>query len=214
MFLKACKIIGIILLSFTLIFLIPFLINLSFKYSSIDLFSAEWSAGDLLSFYGTVLSFIGTTFLGCLTLYQNHIIKKNSDNRMKDLEKAEHDRNMPKFYIALNGYCGNKKNLTMNLFNISENIATNISISKIQDKNIDGTLINLQTKVIKIPVLKGGETQRIELNNSGLNEKEGIISFDLDYEDKYFETHHCTVVCVVDSEKISDLRFKIIEKDG
>lgn len=213
MFLEFCKIMCIILLSITLIFLIPFLINLSFKYSSIDLFSAEWSAGDLLSFYGTMLSFIGTTFLGCLTLYQNHTIKKNSDDRMKDLEKAEHDRNMPKFYITFSSCSGNKKHLSINLINISENIATNISISKIQDKNVDGTLINQQTRAIKIPVLKGGETQRIELNNYGLNEKEGIISFDLDYEDKYFETHHCVVDYIVDSEKISDLRFKISEKD-
>ena len=134
MFLEFCKIMCIILLSITLIFLIPFLINLSFKYSSIDLFSAEWSAGDLLSFYGTMLSFIGTTFLGCLTLYQNHTIKKNSDDRMKDLEKAEHDRNMPKFYITFSSCSGNKKHLSINLINISENIATNISISKIQDK--------------------------------------------------------------------------------
>ncbi|MGT2895113.1 hypothetical protein ACVRZR_01840 [Streptococcus entericus] len=39
---------------------IPFLINLIFKFRSIELLVAEWNAGDLLSFYGSILGSLVT----------------------------------------------------------------------------------------------------------------------------------------------------------
>ena len=49
-----------------LIFVIPFLINLAFKCDSIKWLSAEWSAGDVLGFYGSILGFGGVAW----TLYE------------------------------------------------------------------------------------------------------------------------------------------------
>ena len=39
-----------------------------------DFFVAEWSAGELLQYYGGVLAFSGTVILGALSLHQNEII--------------------------------------------------------------------------------------------------------------------------------------------
>jgi|GEM_PF-2744583 len=61
-----------ILIVILVIVIIPLLINLSFKYSiGIEWLAAEWSAGDALGFYGSVLSFAGTIILAILALRIN-----------------------------------------------------------------------------------------------------------------------------------------------
>ena len=61
-------------------------------------FFAEWSAGELLQYYGGVLAFAGTVILGALSLHQNEIIKQESDKRIAMQEKREHDSNKYKTY--------------------------------------------------------------------------------------------------------------------
>ena len=89
---------------------VPLIINILFKtYSSIEIFQAEWSAGEALGYYGAVLSFIGTVVLGALALYQNHVIKADADKKAALLEEREHRENMPRFRFGLrgaNGFCG------------------------------------------------------------------------------------------------------------
>lgn len=45
----------IILVSVILVVIVPIFINLSFKVYLAPLFTAEWGAGDLLSYYGSLL---------------------------------------------------------------------------------------------------------------------------------------------------------------
>ena len=54
----------IIIIAIVILFVIPLLINLSFKIDSIRLLAAEWTAGDLLSFYGAVLGAVITLAQG------------------------------------------------------------------------------------------------------------------------------------------------------
>lgn len=49
---------------------------------------SEWTAGDLLSFIGTVLSFIGTTILGCITVK----LSKDSNEMNRRLVDIENKR--------------------------------------------------------------------------------------------------------------------------
>ena len=71
---------------------VPFVINLLFKAdTNINVFQAEWSAGDALGYYGAVLSFLGTVILGALALYQNHMIKEEADKKAALLEEKEQE---------------------------------------------------------------------------------------------------------------------------
>lgn len=80
----------VVVLSFFIILGIPFLIHVLFKiHPKNDFWVAEWTAGDLLGYYGAILAFIGTVVLGMLALYQNHIIKVESDRRAELLEQRE-----------------------------------------------------------------------------------------------------------------------------
>lgn len=82
---------------------VPFAIHCLFKIhptEDYDFFVAEWSAGELLQYYGGVLAFSGTVILGALSLHQNEIIKQESDKRIAIQEKREHDSNMPRFVLS------------------------------------------------------------------------------------------------------------------
>ena len=56
-------------ITFMIIFGIPFIIHVLFKlHSNIDFFVAEWTAGELLSYYGSILAFLGTVIFRCFIL--------------------------------------------------------------------------------------------------------------------------------------------------
>ena len=63
------KRIRIILVIFILIVAVPILINVLYKYFNGD--KTLWDASSLLSYYGTVISTIGTIFLGYVAWKQN-----------------------------------------------------------------------------------------------------------------------------------------------
>lgn len=78
---KVCKII-IVFIIFVII--IPLLINYLFKQStSFDILIAEWSAGDVLSFYGSILGAILTVYGVYLTIqYSQHNYREDVHNRV------------------------------------------------------------------------------------------------------------------------------------
>ena len=49
---------------------VPFLINESYKTGFIP-YVTKWDAADVLAYYGTALSFVGTVVLGALVFWQN-----------------------------------------------------------------------------------------------------------------------------------------------
>lgn len=71
-----------------LIVIVVFLlsVHIMFKWKSgIALIEAEWSAGDILSFGGAILSFLGTVILGCITA-KISIENNNINNRLVEIE--------------------------------------------------------------------------------------------------------------------------------
>lgn len=80
---KHYKKIGIIIGIITII--IPFFINEFYKTGKG--YVTLWEAKDVLAFYGSYVSFIGTVLLGILALYQNKIFKEENDKSQLKLEK-------------------------------------------------------------------------------------------------------------------------------
>lgn len=79
------KFISIVIVILFILFFIPLLINVLFKVDfNIWWLESEWSAGDALNFFGSILSFVGTIALGAISIWQTH--KANSISE-KLLEK-------------------------------------------------------------------------------------------------------------------------------
>ena len=77
-----------IIIAIVILFVIPFFINLSFKIDSIGLLAAEWTAGDLLSFYGAVLGAVITLIGLAITLnYQSEQARKDDEIKYKPILK-------------------------------------------------------------------------------------------------------------------------------
>lgn len=68
---------------------IPFIINESYKlgYETEKVYSTLWEAKDLLGFYGSFLSFLGTVSLGALSLWQNQKFKIENDNNQAIMQQ-------------------------------------------------------------------------------------------------------------------------------
>lgn len=62
---------------FAIIFVIPFIIHCIFKFSpGNEFWSAEWTAGEVLGFYGAFLGFVDATVLGVVAVWQNIALSK------------------------------------------------------------------------------------------------------------------------------------------
>lgn len=82
---KFIRAISVVITILFLIFFVPLLINILFKFDfNIWWIESEWSAGDALNFFGNVLSFIGTIVLGAISIWQTNKANNLSE---KVLEK-------------------------------------------------------------------------------------------------------------------------------
>ena len=80
----------IVIIAIVILFVIPFFINFSFKTYSIRFLVAEWSAGDLLSFYGAVLGALITLIGLVVTLnYQSKQARKDDEIKYKPILKLK-----------------------------------------------------------------------------------------------------------------------------
>lgn len=84
---KFIRTISIIIAVLFLIFFVPLLINILFKFDfNIWWLESEWSAGDSLNFFGSILSFIGTIVLGAISIWQTSKANNLSEKLLeKDL---------------------------------------------------------------------------------------------------------------------------------
>lgn len=187
----------IIIFSIFLIFIligVPFIINLLFKFNiGIELLCAEWSAGDLLVYYGSVLSFLGTVVLGALALYQNKIIKEQSDQRNMLLEQKELKKNMPKFSFANNGFSGRYANLSITIKNISDNNANDLVLYNIVILNKDNETVWKSKKNYRIDLIAPHEEKNIELTNDSIKDN-SVFQMNLDCKDKYDNLHQYIII--------------------
>ena len=106
-----------------LIFGIPITINICFKIPApCKILEPEWEADSVLTYYGAILGFLGTTSLSMLALYQNYEIKKESDAKQAKIDEMEHEKEMPIFVIKNLHCAGNFGNLNLSIGNISDNV--------------------------------------------------------------------------------------------
>lgn len=185
-------VVGIVALIFTIVG-VPLLINWAFSVPAFcDFFAVDWDAKDALAYYGSALGFVGTVIFSGLALWQNHIIKNESNLRAEIVEKMELQKNMPIISINAARSCGNMKDIVFTISNLSDNIAKNIVLSNISIMNIDGTEFWNNGKEHNYNYL-GRDAIDIELKNPELIDIKQIISFRLTYQDK-FEKYHTLLV--------------------
>lgn len=189
---------------------VPLLINWAFTVPALcDFFAVGWEAKDALAYYGSALGFMGTVIFSGLALWQNHVIKTESDKHTDILERMENQKNMPILYFGascMGGKCGQ---LGLYIENISDNIATEIQLSEIKILNEDGTEFWSNGKEQRIAHLK--DRCELSLKNPCLVSKKQIFSFQLSYQDKFGELHQCDVEGRQMGKDISFPRFFVKE---
>ena len=84
-----CIFVFILSIIFFLLINIPYLINELYMMG--NGYETDWGAKDVLSFYGDVLAFIGTTVLGIVAFFQNKKLHEETERR----EKMNNSRTLP-----------------------------------------------------------------------------------------------------------------------
>lgn len=189
---------------------VPLLINWAFATPAWwDFLAVDWEAKDALAYYGSALGFIGTVIFSGLALWQNHVIKTESDKHTAILERMENQKNMPILYFGASSMGGKCGQLGFYVENISDNIATEIQLSEIKILNEDGTEFWSNGKEQRIAHLK--DRRDFPLKNPSLVSINQVFSFQLSYRDKFGELHQCKVEGRQMGKDISFPRFFIQE---
>lgn len=179
-----------LLVIFFLVAIVPLLINCAFKHKAIcDFFAVKWDANDALSYYGSVLAFLGTAAFSALALWQNHVFKKANDTHEKMLEDMEKVRNMPVLCLTLKTYGGDLEFFNMILENKSDNIASDISIEKAVIIDSEGKETWKEKAEHKQPYLINDE-YKFRLGNDSLT-KNDTMKIRISFADKYGKKHFC-----------------------
>lgn len=168
---------------------IPLLINWAFTVPALcDFFAVNWEAKDALAYYGSALGFIGTVIFSGLALWQNHVIKVESDKHTDLLEQMEKKKNMPILYVGGGGYSGPCQNLSFNIYNLSDNIALDVVVSRVSILNKDGSEFWINEREHKYPHLQK-ESFSISLKNPALTDVGQMLSFQISFQDKFGDYH-------------------------
>lgn len=86
---KKFKVKNIIIISFVILLfvvIIPIIINESYKHGY--LYSTVWTGADMLMFYGSMFSGLGSIILGIIAFYQNKKFKEENDIAQTRIEKS------------------------------------------------------------------------------------------------------------------------------
>ncbi len=117
---------------------VVFLINESYKSNSG--YVTMWNASDILSFYGSFLSFIATLILGLIAVYQNKKLH-DMNNQLEKLEEIQYISmvTIKKIYCCSRSYEDQKfTNFDINMDNLEI-----IDLSS-DDKSIDAYIIDVE----------------------------------------------------------------------
>lgn len=193
--------IGIGLVLFFLVVGVPILVNFLFKIEPVENFwVAEWSAGEFLSYYGSVLSFCTTACLSALALWQNEIIRKESDKHTRQLEKMEVQKNCPFFSARLLNRGLHDSNLEVELKNISQNPAIDINNIVVNIEK-ESHLYSSKTVMVLKDYLCADDILIINLENPFLDVSKRL-SFQFECKDIYGNIYNFTIYFIS-----KDLKF-------
>jgi hypothetical protein len=187
--------IGVIILLFLFfIIIMPLILNkIYYLDAPYDFFNVGYDISDILDYYGAILTFIGTISLGIITVYQNYISQKKTDEVNKltlELQKKsmamaeqnyeraklyENKKNAPKFELRNAGCNGRYMNLNAVLKNVSDNIVSvikSVSFEVFSESNVIVTTSNeVKSKVFS---LSPGQETGIEFHNIELKSQDKI----------------------------------------
>ena len=181
----------IILTTIIILLGIPFLIHVLFKIKLSEecFITAEWSAGELLGYYGAILTFLGTLVLGFLALHQNQLIKEESDKYTQLMLAKELERNVPRFSVTVVSMLGWADKLEFYLENISENVANNIVISNAKILTADSNIYWEGDNQITLAMIPSASSSKITLGNPEIKEVGSFFKIEMSCKDKYNDTH-------------------------
>ena len=189
----------------------PLIINWAFKQPALcSFFAVDWEAKDALAYYGSALGFLGTVIFSALALWQNHIIKIESDKRQEMLDKMEVQKHMPIFQVRSGSCSGRCMNLSFSMSNISENVALDVVVSKIQILNNDGSEFWVNDREHRYQHI-ATDGISISLKNPELIDLSQTILFRLSFKDKFGKYHAFLVEGKQMGEKISIPKFYLTE---
>jgi len=186
-----------ILLFLFFITIMPFILNkIYYLTAPCDFFNVGYSVDYILDYYGAVLTFIGTVSLGIITVYQNYMSQKKTDEinkltlelQKKSMAMAEQNyekenlneiiKNSPKFELK-NVCCnGHYMNLCAVLKNVSDNIISglkSVSFEVFYESNVIVTTSN--NVKIKVSSLSSGQVTDIEFHNTELKSQNMIYVY-------------------------------------
>lgn len=227
------------------VILLPFIIEKIYNVKPpSDFFNVKYEAKDILVYYGSLLSFFGTVFLGGLTIYQNKKAQEKSDevNRLQlELQKksmamaeAEYLKNenaynaeiIPKFEISLSGYSGNYADMCLKIKNVTASIVTNIAPISLEIKDEkDKEIAMIEEFHLKKRSLGSEQEMELKINTPALIKRENNYSpvtyyenvkFILNFscEDKRGNTHYFRATLKVLSTKDFCEDFWDLQKVG
>lgn len=169
-------------------FIIPIIIHFLFKIRVENYWIiAEWSAGEFLDYYGSLLTFLSTVLLSLLALWQNNEMKLENEEHRMYLENLELRKNLPCYMAQKTIAEKENKNLEFDLINISENFAYGIEIYDFKMYE-DLEIVWKNSNIKKFAVVKPNESVYIQLDNPAISENTSI-EFKMISYDKYFIRH-------------------------
>ena len=182
----------------SIVIILPLGIDILFRIEApFKWMESSLNSGELLSYYGSVLTLSGTIILSTLALWQNQKIKEESDARIQLIEAA----NMPKFKLIKKCSGGQSSNMELNLNNITDNPVTDVKVYGIYlQEGLDE--IWKTERIFSIDRLDLNSSLVIYLNTPSLDDNEKYtIKFNLECKDKYNIKHTYSCQYIIDKGK-------------
>ncbi len=241
---KLLIILGIIICPIFIICLPLIIDKLFYLTPPFDFLYVHYDSSDILVYYSSIFSFLGTIILGILTLRQNKIAQDKSDevNRLQlELQKKsmamaeeEYKRNpqpkpsFPKFEVALNGYNGYYQNASFTIKNVCSSIVSSLTVISVSAYDSNETLIGESSKQkLSNKSLSSGEIAKLEttlpelVNRQGSRYQPEISHFSnakvlikFLCEDEFSVTHYYTAILKIPNTKEFSRESFSVEKVG
>lgn len=157
------------------------------------------SMSDFYSYYGALLSFLGTVVLGFLALYQNEQLQRREERlereRKEEQEAYEKRQNQPQFHIVRKNGTSTNNMLKLSITNISNNIAKNVKLTDLSIVRGVETLWHKDINAsISWSILAPTASEEFELGNDMESNPDGfdkdmLMTGTLSYMDVFDENH-------------------------
>lgn len=167
--------ITIIILVCIVLVLLPAVINhIYFLEAPCGFFVVDLKVDDLVAYYASALSFLGTIILGMLTLHQNKRAQEKNDEinklqlemQKKSMELAEKqyvqetEAIVPKFELSISSYSGHYLNPRLVLRNVSSMLISELTFISSSVRDMQGNIVRKVTnhRIKKRSLSPDGET--------------------------------------------------------